>query len=109
MHEKRLRVHFLGIGGTGMATAAALAAEAGFSVSGSDAGVFPPMSDFLRERGLEVREGYRPENLAPAPTSLSLATPSRAATPRSKRCSTGGSPTVRSRIFCASASFPGGA
>ena len=29
MHEKRLRVHFLGIGGTGMATAAALAAALG--------------------------------------------------------------------------------
>jgi len=67
MHERLLRVHFLGIGGTGMATAAALAADAGFSVSGSDAGVFPPMSDFLNEKGLEVREGYRPENLEPAP------------------------------------------
>jgi len=50
-----------------MATAAALAADAGFAVSGSDAGVFPPMSDFLREKGLAVREGYRPENLEPAP------------------------------------------
>jgi UDP-N-acetylmuramate: L-alanyl-gamma-D-glutamyl-meso-diaminopimelate ligase len=67
MHEKRLRVHFLGIGGAGMATAAALAADAGFAVSGSDAGVFPPMSDFLRDKGLAVREGYRPENLEPAP------------------------------------------
>jgi UDP-N-acetylmuramate: L-alanyl-gamma-D-glutamyl-meso-diaminopimelate ligase len=67
MHRKRLRVHFLGIGGTGMATAAALAADAGFAVSGSDAGVFPPMSDFLRDKGLAVCEGYRPENLEPAP------------------------------------------
>jgi UDP-N-acetylmuramate: L-alanyl-gamma-D-glutamyl-meso-diaminopimelate ligase len=61
------RVHFIGIGGAGMATAAALAADAGFTVSGSDAGVFPPMSDFLREKGLAVAEGYRPENLLPAP------------------------------------------
>ncbi len=67
MHEKRQRVHFLGIGGTGMATAAALAADAGFAVSGSDAAVYPPMSDFLREKGLAVREGYRPENLEPPP------------------------------------------
>ncbi|HEY5997957.1 MAG TPA: Mur ligase domain-containing protein [bacterium] len=67
MHEKRLRVHFLGIGGTGMATAAGLAADAGFAVTGSDAGVFPPMSDFLREKGLVVREGYGPANLEPAP------------------------------------------
>ncbi len=62
-----MRVHFIGIGGAGMATAAALAADAGFAVSGSDAGVFPPMSDFLRARGLDVRDGYRPENLEPAP------------------------------------------
>jgi len=67
MHQKPLRVHFIGIGGAGMATAAALAADAGFAVTGSDAGVFPPMSDFLRARGLAVLEGYRPENLDPAP------------------------------------------
>jgi len=67
MHEERIRVHFAGIGGAGMATAAALAADAGFAVSGSDAGVFPPMSDFLRARGLAVLDGYRPENLEPAP------------------------------------------
>jgi UDP-N-acetylmuramate: L-alanyl-gamma-D-glutamyl-meso-diaminopimelate ligase len=67
MHREPLRVHFIGIGGAGMATAAALAADAGFAVSGSDAGVFPPMSDFLRARGLAVLEGYRPENLEPAP------------------------------------------
>jgi UDP-N-acetylmuramate: L-alanyl-gamma-D-glutamyl-meso-diaminopimelate ligase len=67
MRENRLHVHFLGIGGSGMATAAALAADAGFAVTGSDAGVFPPMSDFLRAKGLAVREGYRPENLEPPP------------------------------------------
>jgi len=67
MHQQPLRVHFIGIGGTGMATAAALAAAAGFAVTGSDAEVFPPMSDFLRAKALAVREGYRPENLEPAP------------------------------------------
>jgi UDP-N-acetylmuramate: L-alanyl-gamma-D-glutamyl-meso-diaminopimelate ligase len=67
MHPQPLRVHFIGIGGAGMATAAALAADAGLAVSGSDAGVFPPMSDFLRARGLAVLDGYRPENLEPAP------------------------------------------
>ena len=67
MTPNSTRVHFLGIGGSGMATAAALAADAGFAVSGSDAGIFPPMSDFLREKGLAVRDGYRPENLEPAP------------------------------------------
>jgi UDP-N-acetylmuramate: L-alanyl-gamma-D-glutamyl-meso-diaminopimelate ligase len=67
MHDTPRRVHFIGIGGTGMATAAALAAEAGFAVTGSDAAVYPPMSDFLRERSLAVREGYAAANLEPAP------------------------------------------
>lgn len=67
MHQQPLRVHFIGIGGAGMATAAALAADAGYAVSGSDAGVFPPMSDFLRAKGLAVLDGYRPENLEPPP------------------------------------------
>jgi len=67
MNKKGMSVHFIGIGGAGMATAAALAADAGFVVSGSDAGVFPPMSDLLKARNLLVREGYRPENLEPPP------------------------------------------
>jgi UDP-N-acetylmuramate: L-alanyl-gamma-D-glutamyl-meso-diaminopimelate ligase len=67
MHDTALRVHFIGIGGSGMATAAALAADAGFAVSGSDAGVFPPMSDFLSAKGLAVRDGYGSQNLEPAP------------------------------------------
>ena len=57
----------MGIGGVGMAATAAMAAERGFSVTGSDSGVFPPTSDFLREKGLTVIQGYSPRNLTPAP------------------------------------------
>ena len=37
--------------------------EQGWIVTGSDNQAFPPMSDFLAERGIEVFSGYRPENL----------------------------------------------
>ena len=37
--------------------------EQGFEVTGSDAKVFPPMSDFLRERGIVLKEGYDAGNI----------------------------------------------
>ncbi|MBF0142119.1 MAG: UDP-N-acetylmuramate:L-alanyl-gamma-D-glutamyl-meso-diaminopimelate ligase [Magnetococcales bacterium] len=60
-------LHVIGIGGTAMAGIAALAQDAGWQVTGSDSGVYPPMSTFLAGRGIAVREGYRGENLDPAP------------------------------------------
>jgi UDP-N-acetylmuramate: L-alanyl-gamma-D-glutamyl-meso-diaminopimelate ligase len=56
-------VHFLGICGTAMGAVAAAMQEEGYIVTGSDAGIFPPMSDFLREKGIALREGYRGDNL----------------------------------------------
>jgi len=58
------RLYFLGIGGTGMASAAGLCQEAGYQVSGSDAGVYPPMSTMLAELGIPVKTPYSPQNLA---------------------------------------------
>jgi UDP-N-acetylmuramate: L-alanyl-gamma-D-glutamyl-meso-diaminopimelate ligase len=60
-----MKLHILGICGTFMAGVAALAREHGDVVEGSDTGVYPPMSDQLRALGIELREGYRPENLSP--------------------------------------------
>ncbi len=50
-----------------MAGTAAALAERGYRVTGSDANAYPPMSTFLRERGIEAAPGYRPENLPPHP------------------------------------------
>ena len=50
-----------------MATFAAMLKERGYRVTGSDQGVYPPMSDFLARAGIEVMQGYRAENLTPAP------------------------------------------
>jgi UDP-N-acetylmuramate: L-alanyl-gamma-D-glutamyl-meso-diaminopimelate ligase len=47
-----------------MATLAALLKSKGFDVRGSDQNVYPPMSDFLRDQGITILEGYRAENIA---------------------------------------------
>ncbi|MDX8411872.1 MAG: UDP-N-acetylmuramate:L-alanyl-gamma-D-glutamyl-meso-diaminopimelate ligase [Mariprofundaceae bacterium] len=59
-------IHILGVCGTAMAAIAALATEMGYRVSGSDAGVYPPMSDFLQAMGIEIKP-YSSDNLNPAP------------------------------------------
>src|SRR5580692_4706262 len=60
-------VHFVGIGGTAMAAVAAAMREKGFSVTGSDQNIYPPMSTFLAERKIEVMGGYAEQNLAHKP------------------------------------------
>ena len=62
-----MRLHILGICGTFMGGVALLARDLGFEVSGSDANVYPPMSDQLRCAGIDIMEGYQPEHLEPAP------------------------------------------
>jgi UDP-N-acetylmuramate: L-alanyl-gamma-D-glutamyl-meso-diaminopimelate ligase len=59
-----MTMHILGICGTFMAGVAALARELGEQVEGSDAGVYPPMSDQLRALGIRLHEGYAPAHLA---------------------------------------------
>jgi UDP-N-acetylmuramate: L-alanyl-gamma-D-glutamyl-meso-diaminopimelate ligase len=59
-------LHILGICGTAMAAIASLAKELGWTVTGSDAGVYPPMSDYLAELGIEIAP-FDAGNLEPAP------------------------------------------
>ncbi|MCB1824255.1 MAG: UDP-N-acetylmuramate:L-alanyl-gamma-D-glutamyl-meso-diaminopimelate ligase [Candidatus Competibacteraceae bacterium] len=59
-----MHIHILGICGTFMAGVALLARAAGHTVSGCDAGVYPPMSTQLAEAGITLREGYDPDQLA---------------------------------------------
>ncbi len=62
-----MHIHILGICGTFMGGVAALAREAGHTVTGCDAGVYPPMSDQLRALGIELIEGYGTQQLALKP------------------------------------------
>jgi UDP-N-acetylmuramate: L-alanyl-gamma-D-glutamyl-meso-diaminopimelate ligase len=59
--------HLIGVAGTAMASLAGLLKSAGHQVTGSDEGVYPPMSTMLEQLGIPVADGFRPENLRPAP------------------------------------------
>ena len=62
-----MHLHILGICGTFMGGLAALAREAGHRVTGCDANVYPPMSDQLRELGIDLIEGFTADQLALKP------------------------------------------
>lgn len=55
--------HFLGICGTAMGAVAAAMARRGFTVTGSDDNVYPPMSTFLEEEGITLFKGYKASNI----------------------------------------------
>ena len=58
-----MHLHILGICGTFMAGIAAIAREAGHTVTGSDANAWPPMSTQLEALGIKVMQGYEPAHL----------------------------------------------
>jgi UDP-N-acetylmuramate: L-alanyl-gamma-D-glutamyl-meso-diaminopimelate ligase len=58
-----MKIHLIGICGTGMGSLAGLLKAAGHDVRGSDTDVYPPMSTQLADGGIAVFEGYRAENL----------------------------------------------
>ncbi len=62
-----MHIHILGICGTFMGGLALLAREAGHRVTGCDANVYPPMSTQLQAQGIELMEGFDPQQLALAP------------------------------------------
>jgi UDP-N-acetylmuramate: L-alanyl-gamma-D-glutamyl-meso-diaminopimelate ligase len=62
-----MHVHILGICGTFMGGVAAIARAAGFTVTGSDRNVYPPMSTQLEALGITLTEGFDAAQLEPAP------------------------------------------
>ncbi len=64
------RIHLIGVAGTGMGSFAGMLKSAGYQVTGSDQNVYPPMSTQLEKWGIEVLQGYRPENLDEARPDL---------------------------------------
>ena len=59
-----MKVHFIGICGTAMATFAAMMKRKGCAVVGSDHDVYPPMSEFLAAEGLDVLSGYAADHIS---------------------------------------------
>jgi UDP-N-acetylmuramate: L-alanyl-gamma-D-glutamyl-meso-diaminopimelate ligase len=58
-----MHIHILGICGTFMGGLAVLAKQAGHKVTGCDANVYPPMSTQLEARGIELIQGFDPEQV----------------------------------------------
>jgi UDP-N-acetylmuramate: L-alanyl-gamma-D-glutamyl-meso-diaminopimelate ligase len=58
-----MHIHILGICGTFMGGLAVLAKEAGHKVTGCDINVYPPMSTQLQAQGIELIEGFSPDQV----------------------------------------------
>jgi UDP-N-acetylmuramate: L-alanyl-gamma-D-glutamyl-meso-diaminopimelate ligase len=58
-----VHVHFVAIAGTGMGSLAGLLRARGYEVTGSDTGVYPPMSTALARWGIPVAEGFAAEHV----------------------------------------------
>jgi UDP-N-acetylmuramate: L-alanyl-gamma-D-glutamyl-meso-diaminopimelate ligase len=64
------RIHLVGVAGTGMGSFAGMLKAAGYEVTGSDENVYPPMSDMLRNWGIQALTPYSPQNLDTAKPDL---------------------------------------
>lgn len=58
-----MHIHIIGICGTFMGGIAALAKQSGHKVTGCDANVYPPMSTQLESLGIELIEGFDPQQI----------------------------------------------
>src|SRR6186997_1699845 len=62
-----MHLHILGICGTFMGGLAVLAREAGHTVTGCDANVYPPMSTQLEAQGIRLIEGWSADQISLKP------------------------------------------
>ncbi|MBI2816835.1 MAG: UDP-N-acetylmuramate:L-alanyl-gamma-D-glutamyl-meso-diaminopimelate ligase [Acidobacteria bacterium] len=60
-------IHLIGVAGTAMSALAGLLKARGYRVTGSDAGIYPPISTLLHELGIAVFDGYSAAHLEPRP------------------------------------------
>jgi len=57
------KAHFIGICGVGMGATAQLLTSAGWTVTGSDDGFYPPMSEYLERAGISFNTSYAAEHI----------------------------------------------
>ena len=65
-----MKIHFIGIAGTGMGAIAGLLKAAGHDVRGSDEAVYPPMSDSLDQMQIPVMCPFAEANLSWGPDTV---------------------------------------
>src|SRR5690606_2595377 len=64
---RSMRIHLIGVCGTGMGALAGLLRDARHDVSGSDRAFYPPMGPALEAWGVRTLPGWDTANLDPAP------------------------------------------
>ena len=64
------KIYLIGVCGTAMGALAGMLKDQGHEVTGSDAAIYPPISDFLEAKGISILAGPRPENLDQAAPDL---------------------------------------
>jgi len=89
-----MRVHLIGVGGTGMSALAALLAEAGHQVSGSDTAFDPPVGPYLAEIGIQCLEGWHKSNLDSTPDLVVVGNVCRRDNPEAQEALWRGIPTL---------------
>jgi len=57
------KIHLIAVCGTGMGALACMLKDMGFEVTGSDQKIYPPMSSFLAQKGVEVADGFNGKNI----------------------------------------------
>ncbi len=60
-----MNVYFLGIGGAGMSALASVLVSEGHAVSGSDDGLYPPVSTYLDRLGVPYHDGFDARRIPP--------------------------------------------
>jgi UDP-N-acetylmuramate: L-alanyl-gamma-D-glutamyl-meso-diaminopimelate ligase len=60
-------IHLIAVCGVGMASLAGLLQSRGYRVTGSDQNIYPPMSTYLADIGINVLPGFHAEHVSPRP------------------------------------------
>ncbi|MET0546636.1 MAG: Mur ligase family protein [Caulobacterales bacterium] len=63
--QERMKIYFLGIAGAGVSALASVLVSQGHEVTGSDEGVFPPVSTYLGRLGVRYHDGFDPALVPP--------------------------------------------
>ncbi|MEA1967853.1 MAG: UDP-N-acetylmuramate:L-alanyl-gamma-D-glutamyl-meso-diaminopimelate ligase [Thermodesulfobacteriota bacterium] len=61
------KIHMVAACGTGMGALACMLQDMGYDVTGSDENIYPPMSDFLKQKGINLFKGFKKDNLQYGP------------------------------------------
>ena len=93
MTDEHEHVHFVAIAGAGMGSLAGLLRARGHRVTGSDTGVYPPMSDALEKWGIPIFSGFEPAHvLAQRPDRVVIGNVVRRDNPEARAAIDGGIP-----------------